>query len=845
MPDRLPIYEIESELVTVLRRSNRLVIQAPTGSGKSTQVPQMVCDRILPGRGRVVVLQPRRLATRLLATRVARERGVPLGEEVGYQIRLENRTGAATRIQFETEGVLLRQMLTDPLLPEVGAIIFDEFHERHLYGDVTLAQALALQKAVRPDLKLIVMSATLELEPLLRYLDPCEMLVASGRQYPVEIDYLSRPVDLKDSGAWEVAGEAFERLVAEGCPGDVLIFMPGAYEISRTLDALRGTRASKGYLLLPLHGELSTQDQDAAVANYDRPKVVVATNVAETSLTIEGIRAVIDSGLARIARHDPRRGINTLLIEKISQASADQRAGRAGRTAPGRCLRLWTEAEHRTRPLQEQPEIHRVDLAEIVLSLKAAGVPNVRSFPWLEAPKEHALERAEMLLRDLGAEELQGGAITGLGRRMVAFPVHPRYARMFLAAQELGCVRTVALIAALSQGRSILVRSTDKRTDEARDDLLGETAHSDYARLIRAWQFARQSHFALDACRRIGVHAASARQVDALFQQFLRIAEAEGLSAGNQAPPDAAVQKCILAGFSDQVARRLDTGSLRCELVHGRRGELARGSVVRDSPLLVASEIQEIEGRNREVNVLLTLATAIEEEWLRQMYPDDFEEEPAVAYDAATRRVTGFLRRSFRGLTLEQKRLEEVPREAAADLLAAEVMAGRAVLKHWDHAVEQWLLRVQYARRNHPELDLPEMNADSRRGLIRNVCLGCTAYKELKDKDVWPVVRRWLPGWAHEFIDKYAPERIELPGGRRAKVTYQEEGPPVVAARIEDLYEVKDRILLEGKHPVLIHVLAPNQRPVQVTQDLRTFWKETYPKVKSELQRKYPKHEWR
>lgn len=456
MPDVLPIYEIENAILESVRKTSRLLIQAPTGSGKSTQVPQMLLKHGLLGNRQVVIMQPRRLAARLLAARVARELGVALGQDVGYQVRFENATSAATRIKFETEGILLRQMIQDPALDGIQALIFDEFHERHLYGDITLARALDIQEKLRPDLLILVMSATLDAAVLQRYLQPCAVLTSEGRTFPVNVEYLPARSGNIAQPIWEVAADAFAKYAPVG-KGDVLVFMPGSYEIHRSIDAIRQKPESRGYMLLPLHGELSPKDQDAAVARYEQPKVVVATNVAETSITIDGIRLVIDSGLARIPRYDPNRGINTLLVEKISRASAEQRSGRAGRTAPGLSVRLWTDAEHRERAAQDAPEIKRLDLCEVVLTLKAAGVEDLAGFRWLDSPSSAALAHAEELLTDLGALEANGAngrtSVTALGRRMLAFPLHPRYSRMLLAAEQYGCVHQACLLAALTQGR--------------------------------------------------------------------------------------------------------------------------------------------------------------------------------------------------------------------------------------------------------------------------------------------------------------------------------------------------------------------------------------------------------
>jgi ATP-dependent helicase HrpB len=848
MAERLPIYEIEQHLVASLQESRRLIVSAPTGSGKSTQVPQILLDRGLLGAGQVVILQPRRLATRLLAARVAWERQAQLGREVGYQIRFENVTSPDTRIRFVTEGLLLRQMVQDPKLRGVSALIFDEFHERHLYGDITLARALDLQETERPDLKLLVMSATLDAAPLEQYLKPCRVLESQGRMHPVDIEFAATPGYLDKRPVWDQAAAAFADFVSAGGQGDVLIFMPGGFEISQTIEALRHCDEARGFLLLPLHGELPPRDQDAAVARYDKRKVVVATNVAETSLTIDGIRCVIDSGLARIPRYDPYRGINTLLIEKISRASADQRAGRAGRTAPGLCRRLWSREEHAHRPQQELPEVKRLDLAEVVLTLKAAGVEDLRAFRWLEPPEEQSLAHAEELLTDLGALKTINHqlSITPLGRKMLAFPLHPRSARMLIAAQDYGCVYQACLLAALTQGRDLLLRNVDGDTARHREDLLGEKAGSDFWLQMSAWHHASASDFRPEACRWTGVHAAAARQVGPLFQQFLELARREGLDATRREVPDEALQKCILLGFSDRVARRLDTGTPRCELVHGRHGTLARESVVQHSPLLVAAEVREVESKDKSVQTLLSLATAIEEDWLRELFPEDIASVPRVFYDAATKRVYAEEQLRFRDLAIGARRVEPPPADAAARLLTEEVLARRLTLNDWDEGLEQWILRLNLLSQWCPELALPPISDDDRRHLVEQVCHGSFSGKDLKDKPVKAVVKSWLSGSQQQLLEKHAPERLTLANGRTARIAYDPGNPPHIALRIQQLFGVTTtpRIAM-GRVPVLLHILAPSHRPVQITQDLAGFWREHYPRIKQELQRKYPRHEWR
>ena len=665
MPEWLPIYEIESAIVDELKTARKLVLSAPTGSGKSTQVPQMLLRHGLldaPNKGQVIVLQPRRIAARMLATRVAKELGVRLGDEVGYQIRFENACGPKTRIKFVTEGILLRQMIRDPQLKDVAAIMFDEFHERHLYGDITLARALDIKEAQRPDLQLLVTSATIDSDQIASYLgDDCRVLHSEGRTYPVEMRYARKPSYENRAPIWEQAADAFCDYTRTEEPGDVLVFMPGSYEIHKTLETLGHRREARSFERMPLHGELSPKDQDAAVERRGKPKIVVATNVAETSLTIDGVRLVIDSGLARIPRHDPYRGINTLLIEKISQASAAQRAGRAGRTQSGVCLRLWAESEHQDRPQQEKPEVQRLDLSEVILTLKAAGIDDLDAFRWLEHPGEKRLGAAEELLLDLGAldrHEDGPSTISGTGRRMLAFPLHPRYARMLLAAEEYRCVSEACLAAALTQGRDVLIRKVDRRTKELRADMFGTKARSDLFVLMKAWSHAANHRFNIDECRKLGIHAQAARQVGPLFQQFLDIAKREKLSVHEEPATDEALQKAIILGFSDRIARRMDSGTLRCEMVHGRKGTLARESQVHHADLIAVSEVSEIGKSDGDVNTILSLVTAIETDWLRELFPSDFSSKIEVWFDAQARRVYAHEARFFRDIRLGKKMVE-------------------------------------------------------------------------------------------------------------------------------------------------------------------------------------------
>lgn len=842
----LPIEAIRSDLTQALRRVKRFILEAPTGSGKSTQVPQMLIDEAVVGPGTVMVLQPRRLAARMLARRVAWERQVPLGSEVGYQIRFDHQAGSATRITYVTEGILLRRMLENPRLDGVAALLFDEFHERHIYSDVTLARAFQIQQQLRPDLVLGVMSATLETGRLLEFLAPAACLRAEGRAWPVTISHSAAAAAVADRPIWEQVAWHFQKLVREHPEGDVLVFLPGAFEIQRTVAAIQEAVPPRDWVVLPLHGDLPPAQQDAALERYPQRKCVVATNVAETSLTIEGIRLVIDSGLARKAAFDPNRGINTLLVEKISRASADQRAGRAGRTAPGHCLRLWGPSDHQHRAAHETPEIRRLDLSEIALTLKAGGVHDLESFPWFEAPAPSSLSRALGLLRELGALS-PAGTLTDVGMRMATFPLHPRYARMLIEASSRRCVRTVAWVAALSQVRSLLLPLSDRSRAAAREATLHDPSgeSSDFFVLLRAWQLAARGNFALDHCRQWGIHSVSARQVGYIADQLLHLAKSQGLDLDEESVSLDEVRRCILLGFSDQLARRLDRATYRCQMVHGRKGEVRPHSAVTEAPLLVSGEVEERDLRG-EISVWLSLNTAVEEAWLEECFPSEMRARTAVAFDALQRRVVCRRERVFRDLVLETKESDDVPMDDAARILADEVLAGRLILKAWNAEAERWIGRINFAAHHCPDYGYHPIGQSERRLILEQVCHGALAYREIKDREVLPTLLDWVPPNLRPLLDSIAPPAISLPRGQKARLRYEADGKAILSATVQQLFDAPDRFpLADGRAVAVIEILAPNRRPVQVTSDLGSFWAHSYAEVRKQLRGRYPKHEWR
>lgn len=843
----LPIYETTTAIVEGLNAFGRIVLSAPTGSGKSTQVPQILIDEAHV-EGEVVVLQPRRLAARLLAQRVASERGVSVGDEVGYQIRFENRVSAKTRIRFVTEAILLRQILEDPELKGVGAIVFDEFHERHLTSDLSLACALESVQSVRKDLKLVVMSATLDIDRLEEFLAPCARVEASGRMYPVEVAYAGASLGRDAAPVWERAAKAFRQVRRDGVDGDVLVFMPGAYEIRKCIEAIEVLSEARGYDVLPLHGELSPEAQDKAVKIGGRPKVIVSTNVAETSITIEGVRVVIDGGLARIARYDATRGVNSILIEQISQASAEQRKGRAGRTGPGHCIRLWSLAEHEARAAHETSEVKRVDLSETLLMLLVAGIDDLETFPWFEAPDGVPLQRAIDLLSDLGASDV-GGKLTEMGRRMARFPLHPRYSRLLLEAERLGVLGDASLVAAISQGRSFYRASREERIRREQirqiEDHVDES--SDFFVLLRAFELAREMKFRPPACSALGIHGAAARQAGEGAKQILELSRRVGLDTRDTTEGvEEALRRCLFVAFADQLCRRNDRGTRRCKMTKGRSGELRRESLV-DGELFVAAELEERNLRG-DVGVLLGLATAVDAEWLNEYYPDDFTEGTFTEYDRTARRVVARKQTRFRDLALADKDQGEPDFDQAASLLAREVVEGRLKLKKWDSGVENWILRLNFVAKHCPETEVAPIDDDARLLLIQQICYGAVSYKEIKDAPVLESVKEWISPEQLYYIDNYAPAELDLPRRKRpVRLRYEADGRVFIASKLQDFYDVSGATLRvgNGRVPLVIELLAPNGRPAHVTEDLDGFWDGAYAHVRKDLAGRYPKHEWR
>jgi len=890
VPDNgLPIWRLHADLIRTLTEGNQLVLVAATGSGKTTQVPQMILDAGLVPEGRqIVVLQPRRVAARTVATRVAWERQVRLGAEVGYQVRFEDRIGDATRIAFITEGILLRWIQDDPRLSQIGVLIFDEFHERNLLSDVALALAKRLQATERPDLRLVVMSATLEAEPVARYLAAsvsvpasvtgqggsdlppggiapasAPILVSEGRTFPVEMQWLdygdSRPVH-------ELAADKVERIVEAGWEGDILVFMPGKGEIQAALGALAAARLGERVSLIPLHGELGPDDQDRAFQPSPLRKIVVSTNVAETSVTIDGIRHVVDGGLARMARYDAERGIQTLMVEEISRASADQRAGRAGRTAPGTCWRLWTESGHLNRPARNTPEIQRADLAEVVLLLHSLGVRQAATFDWLDAPDKAAVLRAERLLHILGAleggqgAESPGSDLTPVGRQMLRLPMHPRFARLLVEASRRGCVPAACLCAALVSGRDLLMRVNreDPSSADARELFEGST-QSDFHTLLRAHQYARNAHFSLEACRRHGIHAQTARQVEDTFQQLVRIAEREKMmtrdsGAASAEAGDEGLLKSLCAGFVDQVCVRKDSGSLDCLLTEGRTGSLMRESVVQQAELMVVGSIREVSGRSGGVLTLLGLATAVKSEWLRELFPQHFHTSVDHVFDRLHKRVSPVRRICFLDLVVATEHQRESDPELSGRCLAEAFARGGFDLPQLDHELKQFIARVNLIARALPELEFPAFDGAALVAALDRAFRGLTLVKQAQVASLKEAFRAHLAPEQIAWLDELMPVHLPWLEGRRLKLTYVEPDPeaeadeisgPEAQVKLTECFQLKTHPTVgEDAIPIRLALQAPDGKRLEVVSNFPRWREISYPKLRAQIRTKYPGFVW-
>ncbi len=813
MSDRisLPIDPFLPEITAALRRHGALVLQAEPGAGKTTRVPAALLEA---GASNIVVLEPRRIAAKLSAERVAFERGEKPGDSVGYQFRFESVVGPKTRLRFLTEGLLMRRMVEDPELRGVDVVVLDEFHERHLHADLALAALRRLRMTSRPDLKILVMSATLETESLSAYLGSCPVMRVPGRTFEVRVEYLGGS-GLSQQPGTGVLGNTrdLDRRVleavrkAEASEGDVLVFLPGMSEIRRCESLLDAELDRKVWETAALHGELSKEEQNRALSASSRRKVILATNIAETSITLPSVRTVVDSGLHRQASWSGWSGLPVLRTRAISRASAIQRAGRAGRTAPGVCYRLYSKGEFDSRPPFETPEVLRADLAQAGLELSSLGVAGFRALEWLDSPGPSQIEAAEKLLVSLGAWGADA-KITALGRRIARLPLHPRLGRVLLEA-ERRAVRAAALdvVAWLSED-----------VDSGED-------------VIEAWTQRR---------RELGRDATVTRLRE-------RLERALGPAATSAQPPGAtdvaALSQSILAGFPDRVGRR-----------RGKELVLASGGSAQwdgaehypaQQEYFVALQVEERqatwEPRSRpRVRSLCPL----QEEWLLEVDPSPLQDEDEVLLEGPQGRPVKLSRFRYASLVLSESRTTVTDPDQAARLLARAVAEDAHFLEQ-EASFQNLQKRLAFLEKHSPASGLSPLQGEVLQEALVQACMGCSTLNEVKAIAWSEVLESCLPqGWSQK-LERLAPSTVVLSRGRRVKVNYEAQQAPWIESRLQDFFGMKKGpAVLEGRHPLTLHLLAPNYRAVQVTSDLEGFWQRIYPELRRELGRRYPRHAW-
>ncbi len=815
----LPITECLDELTSVLAQAQAVVLQAPPGAGKTTGIPPALLNSNAVGSGRTLLIQPRRIAARAAAHRLAKALNSRVGDLVGYHVRFDKRYGKDTRLISMTTGMLLRRMQSDPFLEDVSCVVLDEFHERSLEIDLALGMLQRIRTALRPELRLLVMSATLSPEPIAQFLGDAHTMVSEGRSFPVDIQY-----------SQQISQEPVEQKVVQALPemlaettGHVLVFLPGIGEINRTQRAIESCSWVEHFQVHRLYGDLPAKDQDEVLRNSKKRRVILATNVAETSLTIPGVTGVIDSGLVRTMQVDSQLALPKLQLEPISQASAEQRAGRAGRTSPGLCYRLWPLAVHRARPSKDAAEITRCDFASALLMLSVWGERDAFDFPWLTPPKISAVNNAKNLLKQLSAIDSEG-KVTEQGRHMASLPIHPRLARFMLEAKKFEIIEEAAIAVALLTERDPL-RGIPNQSATTHDCDLTDKVER-VQTILKDQHSPHRDLPAIKNTKRI------AEQIHKTTSQ-----NADTTSTPSRNPiTDHPLQRALLSAFPDRVAKRRDDDPRKGVMVSGRGVRQSKRSAAIQGELFLCLDI---DSQDKEASV--HLASSLQRDWLD---PDLLREIDEPFFNTDLSAVVARRRTYFQDLMLSETPIGCQPDENTAALLAKHARQNLELCFPRSKTTNQFIERIRFLSQHMPELEIPDLDSPSIDEILVELCKTRTSFAELAKAPWLDHLRCRYQYEQMRLIDHHAPMTMKVPSGNEHAISYEQGKPPRMEVRIQELFGWQQTPRVATRVPIQLHLLGPNHRPQQITDDLANFWSETYLHVRKELRRRYPKHHW-